>query len=164
MTRFIVLFLIISLCLSLIGCAPTENGDVAFYYSRKTDQFQYFDKDGVIRCEFRDLAGHRNDLRYMVGLYLAGPLDEGLTHPFPRATHLLSVNQENNHVSIELSGHSSILTDSAFTLGCACLTLTCLEFTGCQQVTVTSADRTITMDAEQILLFDAMPQHENTGG
>ena len=162
MRKFIALLLILS-TLFLWGCKSAEPNGVTFYYSRQPDQFQYFKEDGVISSEIRDLAGHRNDLRYMVGLYLAGPLEEGLALPFPKAVHLITVDQMNDRITVQLSGHTNILTDSEFALGCACLALTCMDFTTCNEVTVISDTRALTLSKDSILLYDSLPQ-ENNGG
>lgn len=148
----------------LNGCGSGEQNTVSFYYCRDPAQYQYFEKDGVIQSEQRDLLGHRDDLRYMVGLYLAGPMNEGLVIPFSKSTKLLSVRKEDSSILIELSDHSKVLTDSEFTLACAALTMTCMEFTECSNVTIASGGRSITMNADSIILSDILPQQETTGG
>lgn len=148
----------------LAGCDSADNNTVLFYYSRSPELYQYFEEDSVIHAEQRDLTGHRNDLRYMLGLYLAGPLEEELTTPFTKSTRLISVEQKDNAVFIELSDHTSSMTDSEFSLACACLTLTCLHFTQCDAINITSGDRSITMNGDSIVLYDSLPQQEPTGG
>ncbi|MGM9590213.1 MAG: GerMN domain-containing protein [Faecousia sp.] len=118
----------------------------------------------MIHSEERDLTGHRDDLRYMVGLYLAGPLEEGLSIPFTKTTRLLSAEKTDGIITIELSDHTYTMTDSEFSLACACLTLTCMSFTECESVTVISGPRSVTMDKNNILLYDSLPQQETTGG
>ena len=162
MKKFTALMLVLSMFF-LWGCQSAEPNGASFYYSRQPDQFQYFREDGVISYETRDLAGHRNDLRYMVGLYLAGPLDESLALPFPNTIRLLNVVQTGDLIIIELSDHASTLIDSEFTLGCTCLALTCMDFTPCNVVTVTSGSRTITLNKDSILLFDSQQQDSNGG-
>lgn len=162
MKRIISLTLL--LLLLLTGCSSGENGGISFYYCRDPEQYQYFSQDGVIRAESRDLMAHRHDLQYMIGLYLAGPMEEGLVSPFTRSTRLLSAKKDGGTILIELSDHSSTMSDSEFTLACACLTLTCMEFTPCEEVTVVSGSRSITMDADNLLLYDTLPQQETAGG
>lgn len=164
MKQLCCLILAFSLCLALLGCGSDNSSNVLFYYCRSADEFQYFKEDGVIAPEKRDLTGHHNDLRYLVSLYLAGPLNEELITPFPKNTRLISVQVEENTVQIELSEQGSSLTDSAFSLACACLTLTCLDYTACTEVTIISGERTITMNSESIVLFDAPLPQESTGG
>lgn len=157
-------FLAFLLCLPLMGCQAPDSGTVPFFYSRSPELYQYFENDGVIQFENRDLTGHSNDLRYMVGLYLAGPLEEGLTLPFTKSTRLQSVEKEGNSIVIRLSDHAELMTASEFSLACACLALTCMNDTGCEEVTVISGERSLVMNADNILLYDSLPQQETTGG
>ena len=162
MKRFFAIFLILLFFLS--GCHSSESSETAFFYCRDPKSDPYFEDGSVISEEYRDLAGHRNDLQYMVGLYLAGPVEEGLVAPFPKSVRLLSVKKEKDCIRIELSEHSQMLTDSEYALACACLTLTCLNYTDCQAVCVSSGTRSLTMTADQILLLDTIPQQETIGG
>lgn len=154
----------IALLLSLAGCRSREENMVSFYYCRSLEDYQYFEEDGVIRAESRELTSHRNDLRYMLGLYLAGPLEAGLESPFSPKAKLLDVQKADNTIQIELSDQKNSLTDSEFSLACACLTLTCMSFSPCNEVTVISGERTITMNADSIMLFDTLPMQETSGG
>ncbi len=153
-----------ALVLLLSGCRSAKREGTLFYYCRDPQQYHYFEKDGVIHGESRDLLNHRNDLRYMVSLYLAGPMEEGVVLPFAKATRLLTAEMKKDTIYIELSGHNKILTDSEFSLACACLTLTCMDYMPCQAVNITSGERTLTMDAESILLYDDLSRQETTGG
>lgn len=164
MKRLLCLLLAFMMVFPLTGCDSGEQNTVSFYYCRDPEQYQYFETDGVIHAEQRDLLGHRDDLRYMVGLYLAGPMNEGLVTPFSKSTKLLSVQKEGSQILIELSDHSKILTDSEFTLACAALTMTCMAFTKCSDVSITSGGRSITMNTDSIILSDILPQQETTGG
>ena len=162
MKKLIVFFTAILLLLT--GCGSGQRDGALFYYCRDPEQYRYFEQDGVIYSESRDLMNHRNDLRYMISLYLAGPMEEGVVLPFTKATKLISVETRDNVIYIELSGHNKILTDSEFSLACACLTLTCMDYMPCESVTITSGERSISMDAQSILLYDVLPQQEPSGG
>ena len=164
MNRILACFLAAAILFTFSGCKAQDPGGVAFYYSRSPEQYQYYAGDGVIRTEVRTLSGHRQDLQYLVGLYLAGPLDESLVSPFPKSVRLLFVEQTGSDIRIELTDQSRIMSDSEFSLACACLTMTCTQFTDCDSVTVISADRTLTMNADSILFLDPLPQQETTGG
>jgi len=152
------------MALSLLGCRSADTGTVSFYYYRDPEQYQYFESDSVIHAESRDLVGHLGDLKYMVGLYLAGSMEEGMAIPFSRSTKLLSVQQTEGSILIELSDHTKILTDSEFSLACAALAMTCMDFTDCKNVTISSGNRSITLQADDIILSDNLPQQETTGG
>lgn len=158
------ILLCIILIFSLIGCTSQDSSSVTFYYCRDPEQYQYFESDSVISAEHRDLIGHTGDLKYMVGLYLAGPLGEGMTVPFSKSTKLLSVEQHGDTVQIELSDHTMVLTDSEFSLACAALSMTCMEFINCREVTISSGNRSITMHTDSIILSDTLPEEETTGG
>lgn len=162
MKHILSILLLVSILLS--GCSTQDSNAVLFYYCRDPQQYQYFEPDAVIRSEARDLLGHRNDLKYMLGLYLAGPLEEDLVIPCAKSTRLLSVTNDGGRILIELSDHNNNLTDSEFSLACACLALTCMDFTQCGDVTITSGERSVTMNSESIILADILPQQETTGG
>ena len=110
MKRILLMFLLL-ITLMLSGCSAEDPNTVQFYYCRDPHQYQYFESDAVIRAESRDLLGHRNDLKYMLGLYLAGPLEEGLVIPCSKSTRLLSVTNDGGKILIELSDHNTSLTD-----------------------------------------------------
>ena len=148
----------------LLGCHSADSGSVSFYYCRDPEQYQYFESDSVIQAESRDLVGHLGDLKYMVGLYLTGPIEEGMAIPFSKSTKLLSVEQDGEHVFVELSDHTRALTDSEFSLACAALAMTCMDFTDCEEVTISSGSRSITLNTGTIVLSDNIPQQETTGG
>lgn len=162
MKRLLSVFLLCAMVFSLAGCHSGESNTVNFYYYRDMEHYQYFQSDGVIHAQSRDLANHRNDLRYALGLYLAGPMEEGLVKPFTRATRLLCAESADDRIYIELSDHGKSLTDAEFTLACACLTMTCMDLLPCTEVTIVSGERCITMNGDNILLFD-IPQ-ETIGG
>ena len=152
------------LLLFLSACQSSEKNDVTFYYSRDPKQYQYFQDDSVICTEGRDLLGHRSDLQYMAGLYLAGPMEEGLVAPFTKSTRLISIQQKDSAIFVSLSDHTDTMTDSEFSLSCACLSMTCMSYTGCETVTITGGNHSVTMNRENIMLFDSLPQQEITGG
>ena len=164
MKHFTVLLLCALICLSCLGCDISDGSSVNFYYYRNPDEYQYFEESGAIQTEARDLLGHLDDLRYMVGLYMAGPMDENLLVPFSKSTKLITAQQNGSRVYIELSDHTNALTDSEFTLACTALTLTCMDFTECSDVTITSGYRTMTLNTDNIILTDTLPQQESSGG
>ena len=121
-------------------------------------------EDGVIAAEERDMSSHADDLRYMVALYLAGPLDEGLVCPFPKSTRLVDVAIENGVIQIELSDFGNFMTDSQFSIAAACISKTFLHHFGAASVIVKSGVRTITMNGENIILFDSATPETTEGG
>ena len=156
--------IILILLIFLSACQTADPDEVTFYYCRDPQQYQYFQDDSVICAESRDIMEHRTDLQYMAGLYLAGPMEEGLIPPFNKSTRLLSIRQEDSSLLVELSEHAEILTDSEFSLSCACFAMTCMDFVQCDDVTITSGERSITMNRENIVLLDSLPKQETNGG
>ena len=127
------------------------NDSVTFYYIRS--EFEYFSTDGIIASEQRDASGHRNDLAYLMAMYMMGPSEEGLQSPLPKEVILLNAMETDDGVILNLSNHKT-MSDASFSLSCACLALTCFDITDAPSVTVTSGDRSITMDRNTISLYD----------
>jgi len=164
MNRFLSLLIVFSLLFSLIGCGSRREDLVAFYYCRDPEEYQYFEEDGVICSESRDLIGHNENIRYVIGLYLAGPMEEGLRSPMPPSVKLVSAERTLDAVQLTFSDLDDVMSESEFSLACACLTLTCADLTGCHQVTVISGSRTVTMTTDSIRLLDNGPIPETTKG
>ena len=147
------LCLLLCLCLFLPGCSGELMKDpVTFYYPRR--EYQYGAEDGVISSEQREASGHTNDLRYLLSLYLIGPSSDELVSPLPWGTRLLGVSRENGTVTLELTDTAQSVTDTEFTLACACLTMTTLSITGGDEVTITSGSRSVTMSRDSLTLID----------
>ena len=149
------LCLLLGLCQLLSGCALT--GDrlkepVTFYYLR--EEYQYGTQGGVIVSEEREASGHGRDLSYLLALYLVGPMKEGLVCPLPMGTGIVSLEQTPSGISLVLSDTLGSLSDADYSLACACLTLTCLDITGGEKVTITSGSRSVTMTRDSLTLFD----------
>lgn len=154
MKRILSFVFTIFIIISLVGCSSSSFDPVTFYYCRKSDAYQYFEADGVITSEERDLTGHGNDLQYLVALYLAGPLDEDLISPFPRKTRLLEAENDPNSVQIELTDLGSSMTDAEFSLAAVCLAKTCISFADVTEATIRSGARTITINEKNVILAD----------
>lgn len=149
------------LCLfpGLLGCRFHKSDSMDFYYVRS--HYQYGEPEGVICSESRDVTGHAQDLPYLMALYLSGPLDEGLVSPFPRGTRLVNLYIQDNDLFVELTPPGSSTPSADFTLSSSCLALTFLYFSNLDQVTVTSGENAITLNAENLLLYD-QPSYSST--
>ena len=151
MKRIVCLFL--CLCLFLPGCSGELMKDsVTFYYPRR--EYLYGVEDGVIASEQREASGHANDLHYLLSLYLIGPSNEDLTSLLPRDTRLIQALVQDGVITLELTDTTQSMTDTDFTLACACLTMTALSITGESTVTIISGSRTVTMSRDSLTLFD----------
>ena len=163
MKRLTAFLLVLALLVCLCSCGIGKNrgtDQASFYYCRI--DYAYGTEDGIITREQRDITGHAGDLHYLISLYLMGPLDEELASPFPAGTRLLSAKIEEDVLSIQLSGMGKSFTEIQFTLACACLTMTCLELAGVSQVCITGEDRSITMNRDDLLLYDDITPNETT--
>ena len=159
MKRWIAAFLS---CLLLSGCGNLTGGlhdTVTFYYVRSDYQA---DMSSPIGTEQREATGHRNDLRYFLAMYLMGPAQESLSSLLPSRTQILSLEERDSQLVIRLSNLDEVLSDSDYSLACACLTLTFLELSGLQGITVESGSRSITMNQDNIAYFDTVLQSTET--
>lgn len=125
---------------------------VTFYYINS--EYEYFSQEGIITSEQRDASGHRNDLPYLLALYMMGPAEEGLESPLPKGVMLFKAEESEEGILIHISSHDT-MTDASFSLSCACLALTCFDITDASSVTVNSGDRSITLTRDTISLFDS---------
>ena len=160
-----VLALFLCLCLMLAGCSsPKADSGVAFYYPRK--QYLYHDVENVIVPEKREISGHSGDLQYLITLYLMGPKDESLSSPFPPDTRLEDVNTSDQRVQLILSSPDNNLSDSLFSLACACIAQTCFPLIpSAEEVSVTLAERTVVITRDNLFLTDTLtgsPQSESS--
>lgn len=171
MKKMITAFLAFCLLLSLFGCGAESNPDeeaILFYYPRVTGEYEYGASDGVISFEERDPAGHRNNLRYLLTLYLLGPVDESLVSPFPDGCQILDLKREEMEVTITFNSSLLTLKDMDLTLACVSLARTCFGLTDAQILRIisestdgqTTIDETITR--QQLLMEDTPLPTEST--
>ena len=136
MRKLLCLLLTFALILPLAACQTEGNPKVTFYYVRQRDDFIYGIADGVITGESRDNAGHMSDLRYVLTLYLKGPVTESLRSPFPAGCSLVSVKSEQNTLDVTLSGPLGSLDGIHKTLAWVCLAKTCFSLTTAQTLRI----------------------------
>lgn len=140
MKRLISVILILALCLS--GCdfgRDRMKEPVSFYYLREhsgSDDYDVFFTEGAIGAETREAAGHRNDLNYLLALYLQGPMDAQFESPFPVGSKIEDIQNENGELTIVMNTISSRFNDMELTIACACLAKTCMGLTDADVVTV----------------------------
>lgn len=161
MKRMLCLFLCLCLPTCLIGCkaGSQEENLTSFYYCQAV--YDCGTPEAVIAPEQRELSAGTPELKNILALYLVGPLDEKLTSPF-YGVKLLSVENTEEQLLIQLTEADKSMTDAQFSLACACMTMTCLELTDVSQVTITCGDRSATMSLEKLLLFDGIAPIETT--
>ena len=154
------LLLTILLLVCLCGC-QLGNGikePVDFYYKRTS--YVYGSSDGVIASEQREASGHREDLNYLLAMYLQGPLDDKLVSPFPTGCKVVEITQEGTTVQITLNSAFSRLKNLNQTIGAACLAKTCMALTGADTVVIETEDPDnpkslqIIITQEDLMLYD----------
>ena len=106
----------------------------------------------MIAEEEREASGHVGDLPYLLALYLMGPAEDEHRSPLPAGTQI-AASSENGHLLILLSNTGSV-SETDFSLICACLTLTCLEITDAESVTVQIGEKEKTMTRSSLTLLD----------
>ena len=161
MKRCVSFTLAILILMSLCGCQSAENKDdkIIFYY-QQADYTDYPNQDVVVGEE-RTLSGDRDDLSYLLTLYMLGPLDDKLLSPFPSKTYVESIHRDGDTVSIYLSSMDSALSDSGFTVASVCLAETIFGLTHCKSMTISSGQRSITLDRSNTLFHDDVSPTEN---
>ena len=154
MKRILVLLLIVIFLFSVSGCTNSFSELSNFYYC--SVDYQFGEDMPVVQSESRDISNHEGELSYLISLYLAGPSNKKLESLFPKNTKLVSVQTGERNVTIELSYLGKQLSDSEFVLACACLTLTTMDFTDAEEVTIISGEKTLTMEKDDLMLYDTI--------
>lgn len=172
MKRTLSLILILALCLS--GCAfgqDRQKEPVTFYYLREhsdSDDYDVFFTDGAIGTETREASGHRQDLNYLLAMYLQGPMDPDLESPFPIGSQVMDIRTDNGELTVTLNTIASRLNDMELTIACACLAKTCMVLTDAETVTIVSygPDESIlfirTFNSDNLILEDQYTQSAET--
>ena len=145
----------LTICLLLSGCGIFSERmlePVTFYYLQS--EYQFGQDSSVIVSEQREASGHRQDLSYLLALYLMGPSEEEHVTSLPAGTRIIKLHQINDEIRMELTETNHVMSDLEFTLACACLSQTCLGMTDAKTITITYRGSTVSMTAESLMLFD----------
>lgn len=162
MKKFFALILSVALLTGLIACVAEDNsspGQTCFYYPKA--RYTYGAKEMVLVPEQRDITGHESDLKYLLALYLVGPLDENLVSPFPAQVRLLSVQESDNRLLVRLTDSGKAINDAEFTLASGCMAKTCFDLMDVESVTIRSGARAVTLGPNDLLLFDDVIPEES---
>ncbi len=152
MIRFAALSLVF--CLLLSGCqflGDRIKEPVTYYYVHASYQENL---NNVVLSEEREASGHREDLSYLLALYLMGPVSDQLISPIPPGTRIHVNENTGENVTLSLSDMDNTMTDAQFSLACACLTYTCIDITGAKAITINSGTRSVTMTMDNLSLLD----------
>lgn len=159
MKKSIAILLAVMLCLGLWGCeqASSMENPVNFYYL--TADLSYKIDSTAIRSETREGA-EMGSLEHILSIYLAGPESETLRSPFPEKLDLVQVQQDGTTVFITVSAELARLSGLELVMACGCISMTCLELTDAEKVSISAADAllngqgSIIMDKNSLLLLD----------
>ena len=158
MKRLCCVALAVGMLLTLLaGCDQKMKESVIFYYRKDAYQEKM---DCPIAGEEREVAGYRDNLKYLLSFYLMGPISKDLVSPLPRGTLLYSITQEGADLTLEITNTSALLSDSEFSLACACLSMTCMGLTNAENVTIVSGSRSLTLSRDNLLLNDTVTPEE----
>ena len=164
MKRWIAFTLMVAMLLT--GCTLGKDRfqeSVTFYYPRAyetADQLEAFFTEGVIGEETREAVGHRQDLNYLLSMYLTGPLHEDLSLPYPVTTKLSQLQWDGSALTVILTVNSDRPSGLDWTLGSACLAKTAMALTALETVSVQILDwngvtlYTGSFDGANVLLED----------
>lgn len=165
MKRFVSFLLILTLLLS--GCSIIQEqfkDPVTYYYLRAhsdPDTRDVFFSDGVIGSELREGSGHRNDLNYLLSIYLQGPLDERLHSPFPAGCRIVNIKKDDSLLTVVLSPNITELSDMDLTVACACLAKTCMTLTDANTVQIESSSADGTLSVSRTYTQEMLILEEN---
>ena len=173
MKRTICLMLMAVLILS--GCSFGSKQDdhaVTFYYLhqyRDQDSYDRFFFDGAIGTETWEVPIRREDLNYLLALYMQGPNDDQFRSPFPAGSKILETRTEDGHLTIVMNAIASQSNEMDVTVSCACIARTCMELVDVDAVTVKALgpggqelfSRTFTNDT--LILVDTHPMPTESG-
>lgn len=127
-------FLLLSFLLGCSGQTEEFQQPVSFFYPEKAQE------DGsitnVIRAELREGAVFSGDLQQLLTAYMVGPKDSVLYVPFPVHTELNEVSVVDNKVILHFNSAFGELSSLERTIACACISKTCMEFTGAVSVEI----------------------------
>jgi len=161
MKRIISVLLILGMLLT--GCAfdsPKRDNTITFYYLRS--DYSYGSDSQVIVPEVREAPVSRNDLSYLMALYLMGPAEEENISPLPAGMRIIKTEEQGGNVTLNLSYPSALQPPVRFTLTCACLAMTCFALTDAETVTVTCSDQTLTLSRSSLTLYDDSAANQPT--
>lgn len=159
MKRVICLLLILTLFLS--GCflmPDNSSASATFYYLRA--ELNYGQSDGVIAGEEADIGTHREDLSYVLALYLNGPVGDHLCSPFPKNVKLVSASVQQDALHVALEGAYDSMEALDITKMCACLGLTCFGISDVNHLSVrlmdpqAGYDKTMEFTRDSLILQD----------
>ena len=115
-----------ALALTLTACAVSrerENppeGSTGVYFAVSEERTG----GPAVKCEYHVLSGEEPAVEELMRLLLAGPVEPGLTSPFPPGVSLRSWRQEEGRLTLDLSEQYGGLSGVDLTVADYCIALT----------------------------------------
>lgn len=136
-----ILSITLLLAVVLTGFTSCDNNKkvdkpVNFYYLNAPENLG----QSTLGAEVRSSAGLEDDLPGLLQMYLKGPQTDDLQSPFPKRITVKDAKIRGITVHITVSSELVQLAGLDMTLATACLTMTALEYTGMQRVSITATD------------------------
>lgn len=163
MKKHFCLFLALLLTFSLLGCTPEQpepEEPVTFYYPKaEIAKKDYWQDNGVIATQQQEAKGYRVNLYYLLGAYLKGPTEPGLTSYFPKNTRIVEIQRSLGNITVILDYPEEELTGLNKTISYACLAITCLGLTDAEQISIQSeesrqaGEKPVTMDLSSLVFL-----------
>ena len=120
MKKILSLLLCCAMLLPLAGCAPhSDTVSGKFYYRREVTEFGT--ADGIITFEDRQIPDPMTDTDALLSAYFAGPEDDRLILPFPRASAVLDWELDGQTIILTMNESFGDLTDVELTIACTCI-------------------------------------------
>ena len=156
----VILSLLLILSILLPGCKPEESiqTPVTFFYKNE-DTFQGT-QNSIILGETREAGDRKDDIAYLLGIYLQGPVSETLLQVFPQGVRLISYQKQNGIGQVTLSDEIAQLQGISLSIACGCLVKTIMSLDDVYGVRIYAETQTLNhnnyiyMDYETILLLD----------
>lgn len=169
MKRIVALVLCINFLISMAGCSlkgSDQEASVIFYYLQSEEDYK--GHDGIIAAVEQENLSASSDVYYLLAFYLNGPADSRYRSPFPAATKIISVKEDNGVITVITNSKLASLAGLELTNACACLALTCMNLMDAQQVSIQYLEgdeliQIMDLSLEDILLTDQLTYQEDGG-
>jgi len=161
MKRYLCLIISLILLTGLCSCnksADNYDEPASFYYI--SNPITYFSEDSVFSFEIRETAGYRQNTLDILNAYLKGPVSDGLVSPFPDGCAALSLEWEDNTISITMNHVFAALTGIDLSIACGGVAMTLISLTGCESVKIQAEGgfidgvNAIVLSSDNLYIFD----------
>ncbi len=159
--KYVRLFLVILFLFSLLqGCSQPADDPPTFYYLHAEPQYGI--SGSIIGSESRRNADTDMQLRYLLALYLSGPIDSSLRTPFPKGSAILVHHMDEQWLHLTMNGAFYKLEGVDIIKACACISLTVFENSDIQGISIhfteagSGIPRKVEFSRDSLMLHDAV--------